>query len=80
MSVSVPPGIPGPDAAREPSRLAELVTDALSLRNDLRDILTPALLAADMLLKHADPTVVKRAETMVKAVTRAVKRTGVVPV
>jgi hypothetical protein len=52
-----------------------LVTDALSLRNDLRDILTPALLAADTLLKH-DPTVVKRAETMVKAVTRAVKRMG----
>ncbi len=76
MSSSAPPGISGLDAAREPGRLAELVIEALSLRNDLRDILTPALLAADLLLRHADPAVVKRAETMVKAVTRAVERMG----
>lgn len=46
------------------------------MQNDLREILTPALLAADLLLGHADPLVVKRSEIVVSAVLRAVERLG----
>jgi len=41
---------------------------------DLRNMLTPALLGADLLCNHADPTVVKWAETVVSAIARVVER------
>jgi hypothetical protein len=51
-------------------------TETLQLQCDLRDILTSALLSADLLRKHADPAVVKRAETVVSAIARVVERVG----
>ena len=47
-----------------------------ALQCDLREFLTSALLAADLLRKHADPMVVKRAETVVEAILRVVERLG----
>ena len=47
-----------------------------SLQCDLREILTPALLAADLLRKHSDSVVVKRAETVIEAILRVVERLG----
>ncbi len=46
------------------------------LQHDLRELLTPALLAADQLRRHADPAVVRRAETVVGAIMRIVHRVG----
>jgi hypothetical protein len=46
------------------------------LQNDLREILRPALLAADLLLRTADPAVVKKSEIVVEAILRAVERMG----
>jgi len=44
------------------------------LQHDVRGLLTPALLAADLLCRHADPAVVKSAETVVSAIMRIVER------
>ena len=46
------------------------------LQHDLRNILTPALLSADMLLKNADPVVARQAEIVIDAITRVVNRVG----
>ena len=50
--------------------------EAPSLQHDVRELLTPALLAADLLRRHADPAVVRRAETVVSAIMRIVERVG----
>jgi hypothetical protein len=48
----------------------------LLLQCDVRDILTSALLAADLLRRHPSPLVVKRAETVVDGIMRVVERVG----
>ena len=69
-------GLPGLDAARLEERLAELTVETSLLQHDLRNMLTPALLSADMLLTNADPVVARQAEIVVKAITRIVDRVG----
>lgn len=69
-------GPPGLDAARLRERLAELTVETARLQHDLRNMLTPALLSADMLLENADPVVARQAEIVVKAITRIVDRMG----
>ncbi|GAJ27583.1 hypothetical protein [Acidomonas methanolica] len=44
------------------------------LRHDLRNILSPALLTADILAGHADPSVRKQAETIATAIETATAR------
>jgi len=61
-------------ATQQRDQPAELAVEISSLHNDVRNMLTPALLAADMLLAHADPMVAKRAEIMVRAVAQVVER------
>lgn len=50
--------------------------DALSLQCDVRNSLTAALLAADMLRANADPAVAKQAEIVVAAIMQVVDRMG----
>jgi len=69
-------GLPGVDAAQWQERLAELTAEAALLQHDLRNMLTPALLSADMLLRNADPVVARQAEIVIKAITRVVDRVG----
>lgn len=66
----------GLDAVRLRERLAELAVETSLLQRDLRNMLTPALLSADMLLTNADPVVVRQAEIVMKAITRIVDRVG----
>lgn len=70
------PGRPDLDGVRGLHHPADAVLESACLQNDLREILTPALLAADLLLGHADPLVVKRSEIVVSAVLRIVERLG----
>jgi len=46
--------------------------EAELLQYKVRNMLTPALLSADMLLTHADPVVARHAEIVIKAITRVV--------
>jgi len=55
---------------------AGLIVETALLQHDLRNILTPALLSADMLLKNADPVVRRQAEIVIEAITRVVNRVG----
>ena len=57
-------------------RPVELTTEAHLLQCDLREILTSALLAADLLCRHSDPMVVKRAETVVSGIMQVIERVG----
>ena len=65
---------PDLDAARSRDRSTGLMLEASALQNAVRNMLTPALLSADMLLAHADPKVVRRAEIVINAITRVVDR------
>ena len=55
-------------------RLAELEAQTASLRHDVRNMLSPALLSADRLTGHDDPTVAKAATVIVRAVDRTAER------
>jgi len=70
------PSIPDLDTARSLARSAGLMAEAVLLQHDLRGMLTPALLSADMLLTHADPVVARQAEIVIKAINRIVDRVG----
>lgn len=70
------PGRPDLDLVSGLHPSTEAGVKSSSLQNDLREILTPALLAADLLLRHVDSTVVKRSEIVVSAILRAVERMG----
>ncbi len=60
------------DAAdRHTARLAALGTGLGRLGHDLRGILSPALLAAERLQRHSDPSVRRSADALVRAVDRA---------
>jgi len=69
-------GISGVDAALLLERLAGLTAGASLLQCDVRSMLTPALLSADMLLRTADPVVARQAEIVIEAITRVVDRVG----
>ncbi len=62
-------------AGRADALEAEIATrrDRLrQLRHDIRGALSPALLASDRLLDHADPAVKRSAEIVVRSVDRAI--------
>lgn len=65
-----------PDTARSPDWCNGSMAEAALLRHEVRNMLTPALLSANMLLRNADPAVVRQAEVVIKAVTRVVNRIG----
>ncbi len=54
------------------TRLAALGTVVAKVSHDVRGILTPALLQADRLGKHADPAVRRAGNSLVQAVERAI--------
>jgi signal transduction histidine kinase len=54
------------------SRLAALGTVVAKVSHDVRGVLTPVLLQADRLGKHADPSVRRTGESLVRAVERAI--------
>jgi hypothetical protein len=56
------------------AQLAELQTQVASLRHDLNGILSPALLTADRLLDHSDPSMRRAGEVIVRTVDRATAR------
>ena len=62
------------DCAAAIARLAELEAQTAVLRHDIRGILSPALLTADRLLRHADPVVKKAGDTIVRTVERTTAR------
>ena len=64
------------DTTRSSDWSAGLVGEAELLQHEVRNMLTPALLSADMLLIHADPMVAQRAEIVIKAITRVINRVG----
>ncbi len=66
----------GSDTARSLDQSAGLMVEAALLQHDLRNILTPALLSADMLLKNPDPVVARQAEIVIEAIIRVVDRVG----
>ena len=55
-------------------RIAELESCVSRLRHDVRGILSPALLRADMIRGHADPRVAKAGEAVVAMVQRVSAR------
>lgn len=55
------------------SRLAALGTVVAKVSHDVRSILTPALLQADRLQRHADPAVQRAGEMIVQAVDRVIE-------
>jgi hypothetical protein len=62
------------DRARARTHLTELETQVARLRHDLRGILSPALLTADRLLEHPEPSVRRAGEVVVRTVDRATAR------
>lgn len=76
MTNSPVPGVLDYDTTRSSDRSAGLIEEAALLQYGVRNILTPALLSADMLLKHAEPVVVRQAEIVIKAITRVIDRVG----
>lgn len=69
-------GISDLGTARSLDRPAGLMAEATVSQQEVRNMLTPALLSADMLLTHADPIVVRHAEILIKAIIRVVDRAG----
>ena len=69
------------DAARRPAppdmagalqtRIEALVSMNTALRHDLRGVLSPALMMSDRLTSHADPSIRRAGEAVVKSVDRA---------
>ena len=55
-------------------RLAELEKTTSTLRHDLRNMLSPALLVADRLIAHADPAVARAGQTVLKSIKRVEER------
>ena len=54
--------------------LAELKKQVSTLRHDIRGILSPAMLTADRLLSHADPSVKRAGEVIIRTVDRITAR------
>ena len=54
--------------------LAELKKQVSTLRHDIRGILSPAMLTADRLLNHADPSVKRAGEVIIRTVERITGR------
>jgi len=69
-------GVSNSDTTRSLNRSARLMVKAELLQHDVRNLLTPALLSADILLRNADPVVARQAEIVIKAITRVVDRVG----
>ena len=69
-------GPPSLDAAPLRERLAESTVETALSQHDLRNMLTPALLSADILLRNANPVVTRQAEIVIKAINRIVDRVG----
>jgi len=69
-------GVCNSDTTRSLDQSAGLMGEAELLRHEVRNMLTPALLSADMLLRNADPVVARQAEIVIKAITRVVDRVG----
>jgi len=69
-------GVCNSDTTRSSDRSAGLMGEAELLQHEVRNMLTPALLSADMLLRNADPVVARQAEIVIKAITRVVDRLG----
>lgn len=76
MTNSPVPGVLDYDTTRSSDRSAGLMEETSLLQHEVRNMLTPALLSADMLLKHPDPVVARQAEIVIKAITRVVDRVG----
>lgn len=64
------------NSARQLERFAALAVEASLLQHDVRGMLTPALLSADILLTNADPVVARQAEIVIEAINRVVNRVG----
>ena len=47
-----------------------------TLRHDLRGVLSPALMMSDRLLNHADPSVQRAGQAVVKSIERATTLLG----
>ena len=62
-------GAPGDAAAQ--ARLDALQTQVSNLRHDLRGALSPALIASDRLVAHADPAIRRAGETVMRSVEQA---------
>ena len=56
------------------ARLTALEATTASLRHDLRNILSPALLVVDRLIASDDPAVARAGQTVLKAMKRAEER------
>ena len=69
-------GASSPDITRSSDRSAGLMREVELLQHEVRNMLTPALLSADMLLRNADPVVARQAEIVINAITRVVNRVG----
>ncbi len=54
--------------------LAELKKQVSTLRHDIRGILSPAMLTADRLLGHADPSVKRAGDVIIRTVDRIAAR------
>jgi len=65
-------GVPDSGITQSSDQSAGLMGEAELLQYKVRNMLTPALLSADMLLTHADPVVARHAEIVIKAITRVV--------
>lgn len=76
MTNSPIPGVLDYDTTRSSDRSAGLLGDAEQLQFEVRNMLTPALLSANMLLTHADPMVAWQAEIVIKTIIRVVDRMG----
>lgn len=61
---------PGPDE----DRVSELALAVSALRHDLRGLLSPAMLMADMLVGHADPMVAQAASRIMVSLDRTIER------
>ncbi len=60
---------PGDAAAQ--ARIDALQAQVSNLRHDLRGALSPALIASDRLIAHADPAIRRAGETVVRSIEQA---------
>ncbi|MFT8809537.1 hypothetical protein [Gluconobacter sp.] len=66
-----PPAASAPD--HSPNHALKHAEDVATFRHDLRNALAPALLCADVLGTHTDPSVRQNARTIVTALENALK-------
>ncbi len=73
-AVPAPASAPVPDTAvvaRLEQELADHRAHTAALRHDLRGVLSPALMVSDRLINHAEPTVQRAGQAIVRSVERA---------